>query len=241
VHRKSHWRFFALRWHRRIGVVAALFVLNLVVTGILLNHGHELGLDSRPLTSSFWARVYGVPAPTPVPAYAVGSHWLSSRAGKLYFDQQLIADCERLLGSVEEAGQVLVACPRRLVLLGAEGQLVDQADALRGVPDGISALTLRGDTVVLHTAGQTLAVDLSDLSLHPLLSTANGADRVSAVASLPASGPLAPDLTEERLLQDIHSGRILGAWGVWLVDVMALLFAVLALSGLYMARRRKHH
>ena len=32
-------------WHRRLGVIAAFFVLVLSVSGIVLNHSSELGLD----------------------------------------------------------------------------------------------------------------------------------------------------------------------------------------------------
>ena len=44
----------------------------------------------------------------------------------------------------------------------------------------------------------------------------------------------------ERVLLDLHSGRLFGPWGVRLVDAMALLFAVLAVSGLIISWRRRH-
>ena len=44
-------------------------------------------------------------------------------------------------------------------------------------------------------------------------------------------------LTLERVLLDIHAGRIPGATGVFLVDAAALLFLVLAISGLWLWAR----
>ena len=44
-------------------------------------------------------------------------------------------------------------------------------------------------------------------------------------------------ISVERLLLDIHSGRFLGKWGVFLVDVMAVLFVILAVTGFLMWRR----
>jgi len=44
-------------------------------------------------------------------------------------------------------------------------------------------------------------------------------------------------ISVERLLLDIHSGRFLGRWGVFLVDVMAILFVILAVTGFLMWRR----
>ena len=38
----------------------------------------------------------------------------------------------------------------------------------------------------------------------------------------------------ERVLLDLHSGRILGKWGVWLIDVVAILLFVLAITGSWM-------
>ena len=42
----------------------------------------------------------------------------------------------------------------------------------------------------------------------------------------------------ERVLLDLHSGRIFGEAGVWLVDAAALLFLLLAGSGLWLWGRR---
>jgi hypothetical protein len=38
----------------------------------------------------------------------------------------------------------------------------------------------------------------------------------------------------ERVILDIHSGRILGQAGVLLIDFMAILFLLLAMSGVWM-------
>jgi hypothetical protein len=48
------------------------------------------------------------------------------------------------------------------------------------------------------------------------------------------------DIHWERVLFDVHSGRLFGRYGPWLMDIMAVLFVVLAVSGLVMARRRHH-
>jgi len=43
----------------------------------------------------------------------------------------------------------------------------------------------------------------------------------------------------ERVLLDIHSGRILGTWGVYLMDAAAILFLVLAISGVWLWSKRR--
>ena len=55
-------------------------------------------------------------------------------------------------------------------------------------------------------------------------------------------------LPMERVMLDLHSGRILGRWGIYLVDAAAILFLVLAISGVWLwgkrrasAQQHRHH
>jgi uncharacterized iron-regulated membrane protein len=43
----------------------------------------------------------------------------------------------------------------------------------------------------------------------------------------------------ERVMLDLHSGRILGRAGVYLVDTAAVLFLLLAISGVWLWARRR--
>ena len=47
------------RWHRRLGLAAALFVLLLAGSGILLNHTADLGLERRFIDWPLLHRLYG--------------------------------------------------------------------------------------------------------------------------------------------------------------------------------------
>jgi hypothetical protein len=231
---KIHARIVLLRWHRRLGIVAALFVILLAVTGILLNHTHELGLDRAPLGNPVLRQLYGV-APEPETAglvHALAGGELRAAGGALRFDGRAIGDCPQLVGVVEQSGQVLAVCSNRLWLLTPDGQVIDQADGVRGVPEGLSAVARREGEVLLRHGSRSLAVDLDDLSLKPTLPQA-GVTWTEAPESA-----VADDIDWERFLLDLHSGRLLGPWGVWLMDAMALLFVFLAASGLFMAKRR---
>lgn len=228
-------RIALMRWHRRLGIVSALFVIVLAVTGLLLNHTHELGLDRAPVTSPALRALYGV-APAEDAAglvHALPAGPLQVTGGQLRLDGRVIGDCPGLVGVVEQAGQVLAVCRNRLWLLTPDGQVIDQADGVRGVPEGLSAVASREGRVLLRHGERSLAVDLGDLSLKP-------ADDTPGVAWPETAQPAAAadDIDWERVLLDLHSGRLLGPWGVWLMDAMAVLFVVLAVSGLVMARRR---
>lgn len=47
------------RWHRRIAIVAAFFVIILAVTGIILNHNIALGINKDFITSEWLLDWYG--------------------------------------------------------------------------------------------------------------------------------------------------------------------------------------
>jgi len=43
----------------------------------------------------------------------------------------------------------------------------------------------------------------------------------------------------ERLLLDLHSGRLFGIWGVYFMDLIAILILILAATGLFMWLQRR--
>lgn len=235
---KSHWRFVFLRWHRRIGVAVALFLLLLAVTGILLNHSHDIGLDHKPLENRWLRAHYGLESAGTASA---GKHELAGRAlrvrdGQLWLGEDQLTDCAHLVGVMESREQVLVVCPDRLVLLTPDGQLIDQADSLRGIPSGLSAVSSDGDTILLKTADSSLGVNLADLSVHQVQTGPDVVwqEPVMAMPSAPVDA-----ITWERVMLDLHSGRLFGSFGVWLVDLTGIATIVLALSGVWLFFRRR--
>ncbi len=243
---KYHWRFFLLRWHRRLGVLAALFVLLLAVTGLALNHSQGLRLDQQRLNPMLARLAYGWAEADTAMGLPLGERWLLAQGGQLFWADRdgppaptALGGCESLLAAVPQAGLWAVLCADRLLLLTAQGELLDQLDTLRGLPPAPQALGLLGDVLLLRHAGGLLALNIDDLSLRPQASVAAvrwapGPRPQPLAASVPA------ELHWERLLLDLHSGRLLGSWGPWLMDAAALLFIALACSGLYLARRRRH-
>ncbi|HET8730594.1 MAG TPA: PepSY-associated TM helix domain-containing protein [Moraxellaceae bacterium] len=235
---RLHWRFHVRRWHRRLGIVSALFVLVLSVTGFLLNRSHELGFDRAPLENSLLRRLYGL-APGSAQAgvvHALPSGDLRAEGGQLRLAGHAIGACPHLVGVVEQSSQVLAVCSNRLWLLTPTGEVIDQADSVRGIPEGLSAVGQGQGQVLLRHGEESLAVDLGDLSIKPAIAPPS-----VAWSGVPAADDRHDDINWERVLLDLHSGRLFGPWGVRLVDTMAILFAILAISGLIISWRRRHH
>ncbi len=227
------------RWHRRLGVLAALFALVLAVTGIVLNHSPELGLDRRFVDWPWLSRVYG-DGSAELTAYPVGSHWLSRTAnGLVYFDDVEVAPCAgQLVGATRLGEMYVAACTRQLLLVTASGELVEAADAGTGLPGPLVAVGRVDEGLVVQAAGDWWLADLDRMDF-------SRAAPAGALVRQLAPGELPRDLLSripaaqawlswERLLLDLHSGRLLGRPGVLVVDAVGLLLGVLALSGLGM-------
>jgi len=227
------------RWHRRIGLLAALFVLLLAATGIALNHAPELGLDRRLVDSAWLNRLY-VRESAPLPAYQLGDSWLTRTAGgRLYLDAREVGACDGELVGATRAGELLVAaCARELVLLTAGGELLETVSAGMGLPTPLAAIGRVDEQVVLQVDGRWRLADLDRLDFSTVAPGGAAVIQQTAGALPPALRAAIPApqawLSWERVLLDAHSGRLFGRGGVWLVDAIGVLLAALAASGLAM-------
>ena len=239
-------------WHRHIGLASALFVILLTLTGLLLNHTEDLGLDSHHIQSDLVLDWYGIRAPDAMPSYTVGSVTVTQVGTQIYWNTTSIPEAPPpLLGAVISHGLVVIGIEKQLLLFTPDGELVERLDNTADFPAGIQSLGLNsaGDLVV-RTAHGNYQADSSILKWQM-----SGAEPVNWKSPAPPSPALraalqrayrGTGLTLERFLLDIHSGRILGNRGVYLVDAAALLFLLLATTGVWLwlrhrANARKHH
>jgi hypothetical protein len=228
-----------------MGLVSSLFVLLLATTGILLNHGNRLGLDSRSLPQLLLSLFYSIETPS-VHSLAVDDFIFSQVDGRqLFFDEEPIGDCKgELVGAVMRENLLLVACAEQLILLADSGEVVDQLDTINGLPTPIHQLGLCRNQVCWQTGDQSYSLDLNSMQWQVI---EGSPDRFAT--TIPPSTRLRKALLEnyrgdiswERWLQDLHSGRLFGVLGLLLMDLMAILFIVIASTGVVMwtlGRRR---
>lgn len=224
----------SLRWHRRIGLLCAIFVLFLSVTGLLLNHTSSLKLDSIKINSSILASLYGLPQVSPS-AFAVGDQWLTHNGiNSLYLDQKRIGQCQQpLQGAVRLNDLLHVLCQDELLLFTADGQLLEKITPLLGLPAATSALAVSDHQLLLKTPAGAVIADLDALQW-------------SAAESLPRQWPApqqlpdtlqqliqnqAPAMDLEQIVLDLHSGRLFGNIGVLVMDLVAILLIILSITG----------
>ncbi|MBQ0840991.1 MAG: PepSY domain-containing protein [Gammaproteobacteria bacterium] len=242
------------RWHGRVGVLAASFVLLLAFTGLCLNHVSSWGFDSKALRSPALLGLYGMAESGTLVSYPLADGYISESNGQLFYQDDEIARCDgALVGavtiSVEASAQIVIACERQLLLFSPTFQLIEQIGPALGLPLAVQRVGLVDGQLLIATSAGLFFSDLNALSWISVNEEGSEAENENAVASATqwSQAAVAPerlslalagridseDITYERLLLDIHSGRILGEWGVYLVDAMAILFMLLALSGVY--------
>lgn len=256
-HKPRHHIYLAIRrWHRRIGLFAALFAIVLVVTGILLNHTEDLELDSSYVGSSALLDWYGIEAPAKPLSYVVGEHWITQLGDRVYFDaRELPNDRGTLIGALTLGDRIIVAVEGRLLLLTAAGERLETLGGADGVPGGMRAIGTKGDRLVVRASHGDYLTDKDGLSWEE--SEKQGDVHVPVEGAVWAEQTIVPTelyqqlseiyrgkgLSAERVLLDLHSGRIMGWGGVWFVDAVAVLLMLLALSGVWMWLRlsRRDH
>ena len=240
---KPHNKFRAplLRWHRRIGVTVAVLVIWLSVTGIVLNHSDQLQLDKATVEQSLLLSLYGIERPTPI-SFSSAGRWFSHLGGNhLYLDGEEVAYCANALaGVVWYRQQFVIACGDGLLLMSASGELIERIGSAYGVPEAISGLAMMADQLLLKTDVTVMSADLDTLQWRPYQPKTAVAWVVAAPVpdNLLSQLPLAGELNWERLLLDLHSGRLGSHLGRWLMDSAAVLLILLAVSGLWLWARR---
>ena len=241
-------------WHRYLGLAASIFVIILTVTGLALNHTDELELDSGNVQSDILLDWYGIHAPDIRKSYRAGTHYVTEVGKDVYWDTLKIPGITApLIGVVEYSDLVIISVEGRLLLFTPDGELVEQLGSAAGVPAGMQALGLTANgNLAIRAAHGYYRTDADFIEWNEADSLdATWASSVepslqleqSLQASWRGSG-----LPMERVMLDLHSGRILGRWGIYLVDAAAILFLVLAISGVWLwskrrasARQHRHH
>lgn len=222
------------RWHGRLGVFATVFFLFLATTGIALNHTAALGLNAYRFHAAWLARWYGIASEFPVHGYAVGNDLLVGANGRWLFKNKMIAeDVPEPLGIVESDGVLYIATERSLYVYLADGRRVEKISGKSLPTAPILAIgTIHSQVALRGTAEVYSSPDGIDWK-----KTAGTGAAWSRPTAIPLSARehiaalLAPGISVETLLADMHSGRILGAWGPTLVDLIALILVALAVSG----------
>ena len=227
------------RLHRSIGAGAAIFVFFMVLTGLVINHSNGLGLDQRHVSQPYLLGWYGLGKPENIQSYAIGDDWLSFAGSQLYLNDKSVATISDGVGAVSVGELLIVAGSDELLLLDQQGNLVERIPWSPIATAAIDSIGLNANAAVtVKSSGQLWLAD-SDLVNWQRTDETNGLVRWSN--SEPAPETMRQAITRvyrgnglslERVLLDLHSGRIFGNIGTIIYDLLAIAIGFLSISGL---------
>jgi uncharacterized iron-regulated membrane protein len=238
-HKRRTVGVFLHRIHRWIGVIVSLFVVFLVITGWALNHTAELGLARLSVHTPWITAWYGLPGEVPATGYTASGHWLIATQNDALLDGKPIpAKLSGAIGISVTNEFVAIANRDRLILLDTQGRIVDDLSGKQLPGNPISAIGSAQNKIVLRAETDYASSDGATWA--PFTGEASWSTAQSLPPTQQAHAKqLAPALPLERIVQDLHSGRILGHFGPYLMDAVGLLLLLLAASGLWMFIRRR--
>lgn len=244
---------FLLAWHHRAGLTAALFVLFLSVTGIMLNHSTSLELAEQPLQSTWLLKRYGIENPQAMGVETIVGWVAQLDHSRIYLNTGEIGSCNSpLVGAVVYQKTLITACRNALILTTFDGELIEHIGTAQGLPDQVSHIAMTPAGKLLLNIGQgqnTVAADLLTMVFTPVAQPPAEPIEWSSPTLLPsylenqlARKHTGSEINLERFILDIHSGRFFGSWGPWVMDAIGIVFCFLAISGcIVWTRRMKRH
>lgn len=241
------------KWHRRIGIFAASIAIYLSVTGLMLNHSHDIGLDNSRLSNTVILKLYGIKPPAGKHT-GTPQHTVDKLGDTVFLDGRIIGQYSaELAGAVELDSLPVIALRDSLLLLTAEGEIVETLTVSSGLPGQIARIGKSGARLLIQSGQQIYASDSELLNWQAVTDLPQSTSWATLAAmsaesqsrlnkQLPAYGP-----SWERLLQDLHSGRFFKLPGTLLIDLTGIIILLLSISGIvsfslrHKAKRRKKH
>jgi hypothetical protein len=240
----------AFLWHRRVGLLALTLVIILAITGIALNHTEQFNLDETYVDNHLLLSWYGIdPSDEPV-SYKINNNQkqtiISAWQNKLFFDDIAITELEQNMhGAIGAEQFIVVALDNAIILLSYEGEFIERISTSFSF-NNIQRLGMKYKRPVIETSYPLYYMaDEHILDWDVIINTdiewtspytLNSVEREKLLIAYRGNG-----LKLERVMLDLHSGRIFGRYGIYLMDAAALALLWLSLSGLWVwsSRRRK--
>jgi len=231
---------FIQKWHKKIGVYITIFVIFLAISGIALNHSEKFKLNTTFVKMEWLLNLYQIgPASEPI-GYLSSNNWVIQVGKRIYFNnKEIINDANKLVGMVKINDTYVIAYDGKLMLLNKKGEILELLTGVEGVPAGMTKIGYDEQyNIIIKSAHGYYRVNLDILQWSEYdFINANWSSTSKITEPLKANileQYRGTGLTAERTLLDLHSGRIFGKWGLYFVDLIAVLFVFIALTGIWM-------
>lgn len=236
------------QWHRRLGIIAAFFLIFLSVTGVALNHTTLFSLAHQSITNTWLLEYYGVKPPEDI-RYYQENKWLITD-NLVWLDDKLLFEKDEIdnaiIGIANLKSYNIVVTSTQLIIFTATGQLVDKIDNSTSLPTPITAVAITGDNIIINTLNGYYQSDSEFFDWQyiqalkePMWVIAEQANKAEIQAA--KIQYQAQFLNWERVILDAHSGRLFGDLGVFFMDIVAVILILLSVSGIYIWLRYRQN
>jgi len=210
--------------HRWIGFSSVVFLLNLAITGILLNHSNDLNLHKKYISSVWLINWYGITSPEGFKCVQAMNHstQLCLVGSIIYKDNSMLIEIDRdLIGLVEIDEFIYVATENEIIIYTTKFELVERLNSANGLPKEITAigfilidntqyLSFRNNQKTWFFDAENNIWKISEQIFQP-------SDKL--IAAQPEhlqdlkTNYLNNKISYLKLVQDVHNGRILNISG----------------------------
>jgi len=227
------------KWHRRIGLLASAFILFLVITGIVLQHSDDLGLPSKHLASSWLLKYYGI-KPNPIVTYQLGNQTISHAGEHLYLSGTPITeDVDDLFGAIHQDNLFIIATTNSLIVMADDGSIIDEITTLDGLAEAPLGISQSQDGAPILRGVSKYWVSTNELyewleydGEHPKWVVPS--ITLPALRQVIEAHDMSQQISLERFLLDAHSGRVFGKYGIYVIDIAAILLMILSITGIWL-------
>ncbi|MGC6427219.1 MAG: PepSY domain-containing protein [Akkermansiaceae bacterium] len=236
-------RRFARQWHRWLGLAAALPLLWLSATGLLLNHADRFGLHDAEVTTGWVLRHYNQVPEGDLRGIMVGDRLVSTWGGLIFLDHGELVLNGELVGAVAFKNQLVIATNERIAVVNGTGEMELELDDLSLPPLPIKALGSSSEGIILRTESgvHLLSEDFFSFKKTTLEPSAPPLQLIEGDVKTQLAEAIRErnSMPLSRVILDAHSGSLFG-WPGWVItDLTAVGAIILTLLGLRLFPKRK--
>lgn len=237
--RKRHSR----KWHRWMGLLTALPLIWVLATGVVLNHTVALKLDDIEVNHPWVMAAYGMnPSGEPL-GQQLESFQVATWDGIIFLNGKPLELTGELLGAVSDGEGLAIVTDRSVLRLDSSGETIELLDEISLPELPLTGVAMDAGVVLLknnvgwHEVSdgwlETKQRDQAPFSAVALSEIENEESRETLRQAWTRGG-----LPASRIVLDLHSGRFLGAFGVYFYDFVAVCTALLTVTGLVLFFRK---
>ena len=219
----------------------------------MLNHTEELKLDESVIESDLILNWYGInPQGTPI-NYKAEDIWVSQWNQQFFFNGlNFYSHKEKLQGLVKINDITAIALEKFVLLVDNEAEIIELMPVTSS--QTIKKIGVIENKIALLDVSNNMYISNSDFTTwkNYELKSIKWATPFTLSEIQTATlkkGYRGQGLNLERVILDLHSGRIFNdKWGVYIMDISALLMMLLGISGLWVwwsrklkMKRKKHY